>query len=283
MVSSVAGGLPYRLALAGGWIDQPFVSRFDPAPPGSMTVVSVEPDFLFMDRSGMATSTRKAAAKLWGQRLPDRAPAELVRELYAAENAGRAEPSGAQDMVGICYPGVSRMDFDAAVDGGVFPVRVETTEDPAIAAWLERVIRILPVAQRPADYNPLETRRIEASWVRRLGRSGRDCWDAIVSRDLAGLASSFNETMEAWTAMLPGTVRHRSIDADLEGIVAAYRAEYGGALYSGCGGGYLFVPTERSVPGSFSIRVRRSAGRGAGRSAGQASDQGAGHSAGGRR
>lgn len=268
MVSSVAGGLPYRLALAGGWIDQPFVSRFDPAPPGSMTVVSVEPDFRFMDRAGMATSTRKAAAKLWGEQLPDRVPAELVRELYSAENSGRAEPSGAQDMVGICYPGVSRMDFDAAVDGGVFPVRVETTEDPDIAAWLERVIRILPVAQRPADYNPLETRRIEASWVRRLGRSGRDCWDAIISRDLAGLAGSFNETMEAWAAMLPGTVRHHSIEADLEGIVAAYRAEYGGALYSGCGGGYLFVPTERPVPGSFGIRVRRFAGRVAVRGAG---------------
>lgn len=267
MVSSVAGGLPYRLALAGGWIDQPFVSRFDPAPPGSMTVVSVEPDFRFMERSGMATSTRKAAAMLWGNRLPDRAPVELVRELYVAENAGRAEPSGAQDMVGICYPGVSRMDFDAAVDGGVFPVRVETTEDPDIAAWLERVIRILPIAQRPADYNPLETRKIQASWVRRLGRSGRDCWDAIISRDLGRLAGSFNETMEAWIAMLPGTVRHRNIDTDLEGIVAAYRSEYGGALYSGCGGGYLFVPTEQPVPGSFGIRVRRSASHSERRSA----------------
>jgi len=279
MVSSVAGGLPYRLALAGGWIDQPFVSRFDPAPPGSMTVVSVEPDFRFMERAGMATSTRNAAAKLWGEQLPDRAPAELVRELYAAENARRAEPSGAQDMVGICYPGVSRMDFDAAVDGGVFPVRVETTEDPDIAAWLERVIRILPVAQRPADYNPLEIRRIEASWVRRLGRSGRDCWDAIISRDLGGLVNSFNETMEAWSAMLPGTVRHHSIEADLEGIIAAYRAEYGGALYSGCGGGYLFVPTERPVPGSFGMRVRRTAGHGTGHSAGQAAKHAAKHAA----
>jgi TPP-dependent pyruvate/acetoin dehydrogenase alpha subunit len=27
-------------------------------------------------------------------------------------------------------------------------------------------------------------------------------------------------------------------------------------LYSGCGGGYLFVATEREVPGSFRVRVR---------------------------
>jgi hypothetical protein len=227
-----------------------------------MTVVAVEPDFRFMDRAGMATSTRKAAERLWGERLPARDPAALVRELYAAENEGRAEPSGAQDMVGICYPGVSRMDFDAAVDGGVFPVRVETKDDPEIASWIERVIHIVPVAQRPQGYNPLETRRIDSSWVRRLGQSGRECWDAILSRDLKGLGHSFNETMEAWSAMLPGTVRHPTIEVDLEAILAWYRREYGAALYSGCGGGYLFVPTERPVPGSFGIRVRRAGGQG---------------------
>lgn len=256
--SGPGGRLPYRLALAGGWIDQPFVSSLDPSPPGSMTVVSVEPDFRFMDRAGMATSTRKAAMRLWGSSLPDRDPAVLVRELYAAENEGRSEPSGAQDMVGICYPGVSRMDFDAAVDGGVFPVRVETSDDPEIAAWIESVIHVVAVSQRPLGYNPLEIRRVDAAWARRLGRSGRECWDAIISRDLGALGHSFNETMEAWVAMLPCTVGHRLIDVDLEAILAWYRSEYGAALYSGCGGGYLFVPTEREVPGSFGIRVRRS-------------------------
>ena len=36
----VIGAIPYRMALAGGWIDQPFVSRHNPAPPGSMVVVA---------------------------------------------------------------------------------------------------------------------------------------------------------------------------------------------------------------------------------------------------
>ncbi|GEM_PF-6845641 len=34
--------IPYRLALAGGWIDQPFVSERNPEPPGSMVVISEE-------------------------------------------------------------------------------------------------------------------------------------------------------------------------------------------------------------------------------------------------
>ena len=64
-IDQVIGAIPYRLALAGGWIDQPFVSRHNPTGPGSMVVVSVEPQFRLMERSGMATGTRDIAIRLW--------------------------------------------------------------------------------------------------------------------------------------------------------------------------------------------------------------------------
>jgi len=260
-VTDLVGGIPYRLALAGGWIDQPFVSAHDPSPPGSMVVAAVEPEFRFMDYCGMATSTRKVAERIWGGRLPPGEPAALVRELYAAENAGHADPSGSQDMVGLVYPGVSRIDYDISYEGGVFPVRVESNNDPAVAAWLGRVIWILPVAQRPQGYSPLVTKNLEPSWVRRLGAAGRACFDAIVGRDLAALQASMNETMLAWETILPATLRHPAITLDLAAIAAAYRAEYGGAMYSGCGGGYLYVATEREVPGAFRVRIRTVAAR----------------------
>jgi hypothetical protein len=262
-IADVIGGIPYRLALCGGWIDQPFVSERNPSPPGSMTVVAVEPDFRFMDYAGLATSTRKVAAKLWGKRLPDRPPAELVRELYAEENRGKADPSGSQDMVGLVYPGIVRMDFDSSFEGGVFPVRIESCEDPGVIAWLERSIKILPVAQRPMGYSPLVTKNLEPGWIGRLGRSGKDCFDAIVGRDLKALQSSMTECMGAWEALLPATLRHPLVQVDLVGLLDFYREEYGGAMYSGCGGGYLFVATDRPVPGSFGFRVRRSGGQGA--------------------
>ena len=262
-ISGIIGGIPYRLALCGGWIDQPFVSERNPSPPGSMTVVAVEPDFRFMDYAGMATSTRKVAARLWGDRLPARPPSELVRELYAEENRGKAEPSGSQDMVGLVYPGIVRMDFDAGSEGGVFPVRIESCEDPLVIAWLEKSIKILPVSQRPSGYNPLITKNLEPGWIRRLGASGRDCYDAICARDLAGLQGSMTECMLAWEALLPATLAHPLVQVDLLALLAHYRGEYGGAMYSGCGGGYLFIATDRPVPGSFGFRVRRS-GAGAG-------------------
>jgi hypothetical protein len=250
------GAIPYRIALAGGWIDQPFVSSRNPSPPGSMVVVAVEPRFRFMDFSGMATSTRKVAARIWGGKLPEGNPEQLVRELYRAENEGKAAPSGSQDMVGLVYPGISRIDYDASCEGGLFPVRVVSNTDEDVAAWLQRVLHILPVAPRPAGYSPLGVKNLDPDWIRRLGRSGSACFEAIVGRDLRSLQESMNECMLAWEAILPRTVCHPSLTLDIKGLQCAYRDEYGGAMYSGCGGGYLLVATERDVPGSFGFRVR---------------------------
>ena len=258
-VAACAGGIPYRLALAGGWIDQPFVSSRNPSPPGSMVVVSVVPEFRFMDFSGMATSTRKVASRIWGDRLPGGDHELLVRELYEAENRGKADPSGSQDMVGLIYPGVSRIDYDFSHEGGIFPVRVVSSVDETIAAWVEKVIRILPVAPRPAGYSPLGARNLDPPWIRRLGHSGAACYDAIIGRDLGALQDSMNECMLAWEAILPATVSHPTLTLDLKKLQCAYRDEYGGAMYSGCGGGYLFVATDREVPGSFGVKVRTGA------------------------
>jgi len=125
-ITSVIGQIPNRLALAGGWIDQPFVSQHNPKPPGSMVVVQIEPDFRPMDRAGIASGTRAVAMKLWKGRLPKRAPAALVRELYEAENKDKAAPSGSQDMIGLIYPGINRLDYDFTVNGGVFPAHIES-------------------------------------------------------------------------------------------------------------------------------------------------------------
>ncbi|UCC96709.1 MAG: hypothetical protein JSW66_12795 [Phycisphaerales bacterium] len=255
-ITDFLGRLPYRIALAGGWIDQPFASKHNPSPPGSMVVVCVEPQFRFMERAGICIGTRQIALELWKGRVPKRDPDELVQELYAAENEGRTEPSGSQDMIGLVYPGISRLDYDYAYRGGVFPRHVESNTDPQVASWLERVIHILPVAPRPEGYNPLETRNLLPDWIARLGQSGKACYNAIVNRDTDALGASMNECMQCWETILPGTVRHRTLKLDLLGLLKYYQARYRGAMYSGCGGGYLYVVSESPVPGAFHIKVR---------------------------
>ncbi len=255
-LESVIGAVPYRMAFAGGWIDQPFVSQLNPTPPGSMVVVAIHPTARFMDRCGMGTSTRRVAARLWPDGLPHDDPAALVKALYAEENKGQAEPSGSQDMIGLLYPGVNRLDYDATHEGGIFPVHIETNRDPAVGRWLEQVIWMVPVAQRPDGYNPLGVKNLDPSWIARLGQSGRDCFDAIVAMDADALGASMNECMLCWEAILPDVVYHHTVKVDLMGLWRYYGSRYPGAMYSGCGGGYMYVVSEEPVPGGFQVQVR---------------------------
>ena len=74
--------------------------------------------------------------------------------------------------------------------------------------------------------------------------------------DVEALGASMNECMQCWEAILPYTVRHPTLSVDLPTILGHYQAEYPGAMYSGCGGGYVYVASERPVPGSIRITVR---------------------------
>ena len=255
-VATLLGAIPNRLQLAGGWIDQPFISRHNPSPPGAMVVVQIEPTFRPMDRSGIASGTRAVAMKIWKGRLPDRPPADLARELYEIENQGKTEPSGSQDMIGLVYPGVNRLDYDFKIHGGIFPSHIESCNNARVARWLGKVLHLIPVEPRPEGNNPLGKKNLDPKWVARLGQSGQDCFNAIVKMDAKALGASLNLNMKCWETLLPHVVRHPLIRVDLPALLAAYQRQYLGAMYSGCGGGYLIVVSNEPVPGAFQVNVR---------------------------
>jgi hypothetical protein len=51
-------------------------------------------------------------------------------------------------------------------------------------------------------------------------------------------------------------VRHPSIKIDLNAILGYFQSRYAGAMYSGCGGGYLIVASAEAVPGSMRVKIR---------------------------
>jgi len=59
-----------------------------------------------------------------------------------------------------------------------------------------------------------------------------------------------------WEKLLPHTVRHPTIKVDLKALLRAYQSRHPGAMYSGCGGGYLFVVSREPVSGAFKVTVR---------------------------
>src|ERR1035437_5364 len=237
---------PYRLCLAGGWIDQPWVSKIHP---GSVVVAQIWPTMDFNGRSGLATSSRDFGIKIWGDRYPEGDPVENAKILFGAENPpGTEYVAGSQDHLGLLMPGVNRLHYN----GGYWPDYIQSSVDKDICDWLTDVIHLVPLKPRPDGYDPLKEMHLEKYFIRDLGEAGDRCWESILRKDILGLGKSLSDTLISWKKILPLTVPD-DIMKDMETI---YFTKYHGAITSGCGGGYIIVVSENAVPGEVRIKVR---------------------------
>lgn len=237
---------PTRVCIAGGWMDQPWVSE---KASGSVVVAQLYPTMNFNDRSGMATSSRKVALELWGDEYPGGDPVRNAQLLFGAENPpGSQYISGTQDHIGLLVPGVTRIDYD----GKYWPYNIENTVDQETCEWLSSVLNFAELQPRPDGYDPLKTQNLDPKIIKRLGDSGKACYDAILKRDVKGLGESMKESLLCWREMMPNTVP----DWVLEELEGNYFPKYSGAITSGCGGGYVVFPHEGEVEGAFKVKVR---------------------------
>ena len=237
---------PYRLCLAGGWIDQPWVSKICP---GSVVVAQIWPTMDFNDRSGLATSSRKIGIKLWGDNYPAGDYKENARLLFGAENPpGKLYISGSQDQIGLLYPGINRLYYR----GGYWPERIESATDKETCDWLSDVIHLVPLEPRPEGYDPLKIMNLEKYLVKELGEAGDRCWESILKRDIKELGRSMTDTLLSWKKILPLTVP----DWVMNELETKYFPDYPGAITSGSGGGYVMIASEKAVEGAVKIKVR---------------------------
>jgi cytidyltransferase-like protein len=237
---------PYRLCLAGGWIDQPWVSEIHP---GSVVVAQIWPTMDFNNRSGLATSSRDFGIKIWGDRYPDGNPLENARILFGAENPpGTKYVAGSQDHLGLLLPGVNRLHYN----GGYWPDYIDSSVDKDVCDWLTNVIHLIPLKPRPDGYDPLKEMHLEKHFIRDLGDAGDRCWESILKKDISGLGKALSDTLISWKKILPLTVP----DDIMKEMETIYFSEYPGAITSGCGGGYIIVASENEVPGEVRIKVR---------------------------
>ena len=235
--------LPYRVCIAGGWMDQPWVSEMAG---GSVVVARLQSNINYMDRAGMATSTRQTAAKLWGKVMPMANYEEESRLLFACENPpGTHYISGSQDALGMVFPGINRLVYS----GDFWPERIESCTDPEVAQWLRSVLHLVPVAERPDDYDPLIEKHLVPEFAARLGKAGDLAWESILAKDAAGLGRALNETLESWKQLLPYTVSDELME-----IRAKLSEGSHGSCYSGCGGGYLMIVSEEPVENAIDLR-----------------------------
>jgi len=237
---------PYRLCLAGGWIDQPWVSKIHP---GSVVVAQIWPTMDFNDRSGLATSSRNIGIKLWGDNYPAGDHKENARLLFGAENPpGKHYISGSQDQIGLLYPGINRLYYR----GLYWPEKIESATDKETCEWLSDVIHLIPLEPRPQGYDPLKIMNLEKPLVKELGDAGERCWESILKKDIKGLGRSMTDTLLSWKKILPLTVP----DWVMNELETKYLPDYPGAITSGSGGGYVMVASEKPIEGAVKIRVR---------------------------
>lgn len=245
--NSNASNLPYRIDLAGTWIDQPYVSKVYP---GWAITLSLEPTIEFNERCGMSTSTRNALKKLWPYALPAMHPEKLAQLAFRYENEpGREEVSGAQDAIGICMPGLVRHYYN----NDYWPEKIESCIDDSVLDWLEQHISLKLLWPRPQGLNLLKETYINEENVRALTDASEGCWNAIIKKDLERFAYYFNRSFEAQVKLFPAM-----LPQNVKAIVDEYKPKSLGQKLAGAGGGgYMILVHDKPLDDSIQITVRR--------------------------
>ncbi len=239
--------MPYRIDLAGTWIDQPYVSKYFP---GAAITASLEPTIEFNERSGMATSTRKKAIELWNDHLPLEKPEKLAKTLFRYDNdPGTKEVSGSQDSIGITMPGINRFFYDR---GKYWPSEFETISDLKTIKWLEKRLYMLTLWPRPDGYSVLSDTHISTDNVRRLTEAADRTWNGLKSMDFETFTEGFLDSFHSQIRMFP-----KMMNQEIEKIIGQVKGKAKAWKLSGAGGGgYLIMISEEEIPNAFRIKIR---------------------------
>lgn len=239
--------IPYRIDIAGGWLDQPNVSK---AYPGPVLTICIEPDYEFNDRSGMSTSSRKKAIELWQVDIPAGNKEMLAKTLFCFENPpGTKYVSGSQDSLGITMPGLNKLYYD----GDFWPSQIENVLNDDILNWIEKHLWLVPLYPRHDDYDVLADTNITPENAKSLSDAAEECWNAILQKDTKKFGKAFRNSFEAQIKMYPNMV-----SGDILETLDRYKESADGWKLSGAGGGgYLIFVSENPIENSIQIRIRR--------------------------
>jgi cytidyltransferase-like protein len=247
--TKVKSNLPYRLDLAGTWIDQPYVSEYGS---GWAITISLEPTYDFMERGGMSTSTRNVIKKIWPYELPNYHEEMLAKLVFCFENepTKNEHVSGAQDAIGICMSGLNRHFYDRHY----WPEKIESCHDDKILSWLEDHICLIPMFPRPDGCSVIANSNINANDVAALAAAADKCWTAIMNTDLNAFAEAYQASFQAQIALFPAMM-----SPEVQKYIDAYRDKALAWKMAGAGGGgYLALVYDGERPANaIPITIRR--------------------------
>lgn len=240
--------IPYRVDLAGTWIDQPYVSEHGA---GWALTISIEPNREFIERGGMSTSTRNAAKKVWPYELPNYNEEMLARLLFCFENdpENKGHISGAQDAIGICMSGLTRHFYD----GHYWPSKIESCHDESILSWLEQHVCLVEMFPRRQGCSVVEGKDITPAKVHDLTEAAERCWESIMNKDLDAFACSFMDSFNAQVAMFPAMMQ-----PGVQDFIDQWKDKaLAWKMLGAGGGGHLALVVNEIPEGTIKIKIRR--------------------------
>jgi len=239
--------IPFRIDIAGGWLDQPFVSMHAK---GSVITISIEPEHDFNERSGMASSTRKIATDLWKNQLPEGKEEHLAKLLFAYENPpGKSEVAGSQDAIGIVFSGLNKSNYE----GTYWPKTIDSVHDEGVIHFIEKHLYLVSLGPRKNGYDVLARTNIDKQGAQALAKATEECWEAILHKDLPAFGMAFTRSFEAQVKMFP-----EMADEAIYEMIAKYKDLALGWKVSGAGGGgYLILVSEEIIPRAIQVKIRR--------------------------
>ncbi len=239
--------LPYRIELAGGWLDQPYVSQHYPGP---VVTLSIEPTLEFNERSGMAGSTRRHMREIWGVKMPPGDYEKMAKILFCYDNPpGTKIISGAQDSIGLVFPGLAYAYFD----GGYWPKYIEHRLDEPLLTFLENALYLMPLGPRYADFDVMTNTYFDREHAKALADATDENWKAILDQDIATFGRSLRAMFDAQVAMFPAMLNER-----VTAVIDKYRdIALGWKLTGAGGGGYLIIASDKPIPHAVRIVARR--------------------------
>lgn len=242
--------MPYRIDVAGGWLDQPFVSKKYPGP---VITISLEPTLEFNERSGMATSTRRKASEIWGPKMPAGDYEKIAKILFCYDNPpGTKEFSGSQDAIGLVFPGLAIAHYN----GEYWPYKIESVQNEATLQFIENSVYLIPLGPRESGFSVLENTHITKKHAKELSDAAYSCWEAIHSHNIREFGRYVREAFEAQVAMFPNMIIHTILE-----LIEQYQERAQGWKISGAGGGgYLILVSDTEIQDALRIKIRRANG-----------------------
>ena len=237
--------IPQRLDITG-FYDQKLLNSVCPC---SVILANIKP-INAEDRSGLSSSTTNVIKKLFGPALPKHLPPnELAKIIFAVENPpDRDYISGVVDQLGICMPGINKLDFDDEY----FPSSISSIEDSSTIEWLSSYLYLVQTKPRPKDYLVFNGKEnFSEEKVKKLADLSGKIWNSIKNKDIISFGSLINQVHDAQKDIVPG---YESPYA--KQIMDYMRNNCLGVKLMGAGGyGYMMVVSDVPVEAGEKVQI----------------------------